>query len=68
MREPGPSPMVDAWRAAERRLSARDPDASDFEEMLREVDRLRLECQRVGVGSAARADRLQATARETAAG
>jgi hypothetical protein len=65
LRESAPSQLLDAWRAAERRLSFRDPDASDFEEMLREVDRLRLEYQRVALGAVALGDQLHAAARET---
>ncbi len=65
VRELGPSQLLDQWRSAEKRLSARDPDSSDFEDMLREVDRLRLEYQHLTLGAVAVADQLHAAARET---
>jgi hypothetical protein len=37
---------LESWRLAERRLALRDPDATDFEDICREAERLRLEYQR----------------------
>jgi hypothetical protein len=48
-----PSRLFDAWRLAERRLSRRDPDATDFEDIQRECDRLRAEWQRLDRSAAA---------------
>jgi hypothetical protein len=45
MSELDPSQLLAEWRSAERRLSARDPDASDYEDMISEAERLRSEYQ-----------------------
>jgi hypothetical protein len=63
--EPVLNQLLDRWRSAERRLSMRDPDATDYEDISREADRLRLEYQRVTLGGVAVGDQLQAAARET---
>jgi hypothetical protein len=64
LRDLGASQLLEEWRTAARRLASRDPDASDFEEMTHEVDRLRAEYQRVSLGTAV-GDQLQAAARGT---
>jgi hypothetical protein len=45
--ELGPSQLLDEWRTAEQRLSVRDPDATDFEDILRDAERLRQQCEHV---------------------
>ncbi|HWH36334.1 MAG TPA: hypothetical protein VNT28_00980 [Candidatus Limnocylindrales bacterium] len=65
MSEQRPSTSLEAWRLVEQRLSARDPDATDFEDIALEAERLRAEYQGSSLSEAAMDERLDGPARES---
>jgi hypothetical protein len=68
MTQLGPDQALTEWRTVERRLSARDPDATDFEDILREAERLRAEYRAANLDEVSPVERRPEILIDTASG